>query len=134
MFAAAFGLPSPSSQEFFDSEIVSWVGVALCAAGLGMLLWSLISFGRSFRVGIDVEQPDKLITTGVFGVSRNPIYVAFAFVLIGQFLIFPNWILAVYLCAGVWLLHRQVLREERYLSSHYGEAYRDYCNRVRRYL
>jgi protein-S-isoprenylcysteine O-methyltransferase Ste14 len=34
-----------------------------------------MSFGTSFRVGIDVEHPDKLVTTGIFAVSRNPIYV-----------------------------------------------------------
>jgi protein-S-isoprenylcysteine O-methyltransferase Ste14 len=134
VFAAAFDLPSPSTREFFDSETASWVGVACCGAGLGMILWSLVSFGQSFRVGIDVEHPDKLITTGVFGISRNPIYVAFAFVLIGQFLIFPNWILLTYLCAGIWLFRRQVLREEQYLAGHYGQEYSEYCHRVRRYL
>ena len=91
-------------------------------------------FGRSFRVGIDMEHPDKLITTGVFAFSRNPIYVAFALILIGQFLIFPNWILLVYLAAGVWLFHRQVLREEEYLKKHYGKDYLDYCKQVRRYI
>jgi protein-S-isoprenylcysteine O-methyltransferase Ste14 len=35
---------------------------------------------------------------------------------------------------GTWLFHRQVLREEDYLRRHYGHAYVDYCNRVRRYL
>ena len=49
--------------------------------------------------------------------SRNPIYVAFGMILLGQFLIFPNWLLLIYLAAGVWLFHRQVLREEEYLRS-----------------
>ena len=134
VFAAAFNLPLLSTQEFFHSEIIAWIGVLFCAAGLLLLLWSLISFGKSFRVGIDTEHPDKLITTGVFAFSRNPIYVAFASILLGQFLIFSNWILLIYLCAGIWLFHRQVLREEDYLKKHYGEEYLEYCNRVRRYL
>src|SRR5262249_42190148 len=100
VFAAAFGLPSVSTQRFFHSEAISWVGVFACGAGLTILFLSLVSFGRSFRVGIDVEHPDKLVTTGVFAFSRNPIYVAFAFVLLGQFLVFPNWILLVYFIAG----------------------------------
>ena len=134
VFAHAFNLPSVSTQEFFHSEIIAWVGVFFCLAGLTLLLWSLVSFGQSFRVGIDTEHPDKLITAGVFAFSRNPIYVAFAFILLGQFLIFPNWILLLYLGAGVWLFHRQVLREEDYLKKHYGREYLEYCNRVRRYL
>jgi protein-S-isoprenylcysteine O-methyltransferase Ste14 len=134
VFANAFNLPTVSTQQFFHSEIISWVGVFFCLAGLLLLLWSLVSFGQSFRVGIDTEHPDKLITSGVFAFTRNPIYVAFALILLGQFLIFPNWILLVYMIAGIWLFHRQVLREEEYLRQHYGKEYLEYSNRVRRYV
>jgi len=108
--------------------------LAFCFAGLSLLLWSLISFGNSFQVGIDTSRPDKLVTDGIFANSRNPIYVAFAFILIGQFLIFSNWILLICALAGFWLFHRQVLREEEYLKRNYGEEYAQYCHRVRRYL
>jgi protein-S-isoprenylcysteine O-methyltransferase Ste14 len=134
VFANAFTLPTVSTQDFFHSEMISWVGVFFCLAGLLLLLWSLISFGQSFRVGIDTEHPDELITSGVFAFSRNPIYVAFALILLGQFLIFPNWILLIYMGAGIWLFHRQVLREEDYLKQHYGKEYLAYSNQVRRYL
>lgn len=134
VFAATFNLPTVSRQEFFHAGVISWVGVFFCLAGLSLLLWSLVSFGQSFRVGIDTDHPDKLITTGVFAFSRNPIYVAFAFILLGQFLIFSNWILLVYIGAAIWLFHRQVLREEDYLKKHYGKEYSEYCNRVRRYF
>ncbi len=134
ILAAAFHLPTVSRQEFFHSEILAWIGVLFCLAGLSLLLWSLISFGQSFRVGIDTEHPDKLVTTGVFSFSRNPIYTAFGSILFGQFLIFPNWLLLVYLVAGFWLFHRQVLREEDYLKEHYGKEYLEYCKRVRRYI
>jgi protein-S-isoprenylcysteine O-methyltransferase Ste14 len=134
VFAAAFAWPSLNTQEFFDSEAISWAGVAFCVAGLFALLWSLVSFGRSFRIGIDTDQPEALITSGIFAFSRNPIYVAFAFILIGQFLIFPNWILLLYAVAATWLFHRQVLREEEFLQEHYGQKYLTYRNRVRRYI
>ncbi|CAA9585027.1 MAG: hypothetical protein AVDCRST_MAG86-3372 [uncultured Truepera sp.] len=134
VFAAAFGLPTLSTQRFFWSQTVSWAGAFLCLTGLALLLWSLISFGQSFRVGIDAERPEKLITTGVFAFSRNPIYVAFALILLGQFLISPNWLLLVYAGTGAWLFHRQVLREEAFLTQHYGQEYTAYRNRVKRYF
>jgi protein-S-isoprenylcysteine O-methyltransferase Ste14 len=134
VFAAAFDLPTLGTQELFHSGAVSWVGVLFCLTGLFLLFMSLVSFGKSFRVGIDSDHPDKLVTTGIFAVTRNPIYVAFWFVLLGQFLLFSNWILLVYLVAATWLFHRQVLREEEYLRSHYGHEYAEYCARVRRYL
>ena len=97
IFANAFALPLLSEREIFPSVLVSWFGVFFCLAGLLLLFWSLVSFGKSFRVGIDLDHPDKLITTGAFACSRNPIYVAFACILIGQFLIFSNEILFLYL-------------------------------------
>jgi protein-S-isoprenylcysteine O-methyltransferase Ste14 len=134
VFAAAFHFPTVSRQEFFQSETVGWVGVLLCLAGLILLLLSLVSFGKSFRVGIDQDHPDELVTTGIFGFSRNPIYVAFWIFLFGQFLVFPNWILLVYLIAVAWLFNRQVLREEEFMRNRYGQQYLEYCRRVRRYL
>jgi len=134
LFAAAFHWPNVTTRQFFYSETISWTGVLFCLAGLLLFFWSLISFRRSFRVGIDTDNPDRLITDGIFAYSRNPIYVAFAIVLIGEFLIFSNWITLIYLGAAAWLFHRQVLREEKYLSTHYGQAYVEYCHRVRRYL
>jgi protein-S-isoprenylcysteine O-methyltransferase Ste14 len=134
VFTATFNFPSISTQQFFHSEVISWVGVFFCLAGLALLLWSLVSFGQSFRVGIDTEHPDKLITSGIFALSRNPIYVAFASILLGQFLIFSNWILLGYIGAAMWLFHRQILREEDYLKQHYGNEYLEYCDRVRRYF
>lgn len=133
VFSAAFNVAVISRQEFFQPGVISWVGILFCLLGLVLISWSLVSFGQSFRVGIDTEHPDKLISTGVFAVSRT-MYVAFAAILFGEFLIFPNWILLLYLGAAVWLFHRQVLREEAYLKMHYGNEYSEYCHRVRRYF
>jgi len=134
IFAAAFNWPLVSTQKFFQSEIVGWVGVALCFGGLLILVLSVVSFGKSFRVGIDADRPDELVTKGLFAFSRNPIYVGFALVLVGQFLVFPNWIPLAYLVAGVLLFHRQVLREEEFMREQYGQEYVEYCGRVRRYV
>jgi protein-S-isoprenylcysteine O-methyltransferase Ste14 len=134
VFADAFGWPTVSRQRFFPSGAAGWLGVGFCLAGLLLLFWSLVSFGRSFRVGIDDETPDKLVAGGVFAWSRNPMYVAFWVILLGQFLVFPNGLLLVYLAAATWLFHRQVRREEAYLAQRYGAEYADYCGRVRRYL
>jgi protein-S-isoprenylcysteine O-methyltransferase Ste14 len=134
VFAAAFGWPNVGSRQFFHSAIVAWIGVLFCLAGLLLLLWSVVSFQQSFRIGIDIDRPDRLITDGVFAFSRNPIYVAFVGILIGEFFILPNWIMLAYVVAATWLIHRQVLREEEFLHRHYGQAYADYANRVRRYV
>jgi protein-S-isoprenylcysteine O-methyltransferase Ste14 len=134
VFAAAFDWPLASTQRFFRSTTLAWLGVALCLAGVVVLVISLVSFGKSFRVGIDVDQPGRLVTTGIFAVSRNPIYVGFFVFLVGQFLAFPNWIPLLYLVGGTLLFHRQVLREEEFMRQRYGQGYVEYCGRVRRYV
>ena len=134
IFATAFHLPTLGQQELIRSSIVSWVGVFLCVIGLFLVLLSLVSFGRSFRIGIDEEHPDRLVTTGIFAYTRNPIYVGFGFVLLGEFLVLSNWILLLYMIAGMWLFQRQVLLEEAYMSTRYGQPYLEYCEKVRRYL
>ena len=134
VFAGAFDLPGVGGQTMFSSAAISWAGVFFCAAGLCLMGWSLISFGSSFRIGIDLDGADELVTTGAFGFSRNPIYAAFGLVLAGQFLVSASWVLLVYLGGGIWLFHRQVLREEAFLKGHYGEEYGAYCRRVRRYF
>jgi len=133
LFSSTLNLPKVGT-ELFSNEVASWIGVVLCMIGLLLFLLSLISFGKSFRVGIDEEKPGALITTGIFAISRNPIYVAFGSILFGIFLILPNWILLLYLIAGFWLFNRQVLREEDSLKRIYGNEYVEYCKKVLRYL
>jgi protein-S-isoprenylcysteine O-methyltransferase Ste14 len=134
VIANAFDLPTIKGQEIFHNGIIAWSGVFFCLLGLALVFYSLISFKKSFRVGIDVNVKEGLITTGVFAISRNPMYTSFAFILIGQFLIFPSWILLVYIIAAIWLFQRQILLEEDFLRKHYGKEYLEYCKRVRRYI
>lgn len=133
VFSGAFALPEIGAELFYN-EWVSWAGVGICIMGILFFAYALISFGKSFRVGLDEDQPGELITTGAFSISRNPIYTAFGLVLTGIFLIIPNWIILVYVLAGLWLFNRQILLEEESLRKIYGEKYVAYCNRVRRFL
>lgn len=124
----------PVGTVLFSSKVVSGIGAVFCLLGLVLFLCSLIAFGKSFRVGIDEDHPGELVTSGVFAISRNPIYTAFFFILLGIFLIIPNWLLLLYLVVGFWFINRQVRREEDSLEKTYGEEYKEYRKRVRRYI
>jgi protein-S-isoprenylcysteine O-methyltransferase Ste14 len=134
LFATAFDWPLAITDRFFHSTAVAWFGVALCLGGVLILVFSLVSFGNSFRVGIDVDRPGRLVTTGIFAVSRNPIYVGFFLFLLGQFMVFPSWTTLTALAFATVLFHRQVLREEEFMRQRYGREYDEYCGRVRRYV
>ena len=118
----------------FVLPVLQWVGLGLCIAGLAIFLAALISFGNSWRVGIDPENSNRLVTSGAFSFSRNPIFLFMNIFFIGMFLIHPNlFFLGFALCFAIGI-HRQILNEEKFLRAKFGREYLDYCNKVRRYI
>jgi len=104
------------------------IGIAIVAAGIG-------NFSRA-ATPVPSNQPVRaLVTTGIHGWSRNPIYV-------GMFLLYGGigvaagspWIMLLALPLAITLRYAVVAREEAYLERRFGEAYRDYKARVRRWL
>ena len=136
VLANTFGLPmwEPLIKPFWETVIPGWAGLTLCGLAIIGFVLTLASFGDSFRVGIDEETPDKLVTTGMFSISRNPIYVCFLLFFTGLFLIHRNIVIAAAVILFALAIHRQILREEKFLKSHYGAEYEAYCKKVRRYL
>ena len=136
VIARTFGLPisDEAIRPFWTSEIPGWFGLALCAVAIAGFILTLVSFGDSFRLGIDINTPDKLITTGMFAVSRNLIYVCFLLFFTGLFLVHRNVVIAAAVVLFAMAIHRQVLREEVFLKGHYGTEYEAYFRKVRRYL
>ena len=134
--ANTFGLPmwSVLIRPFWNSTTPGWAGLALCVIAVVGFAFTLASFGDSFRVGIDENKPDKLVTSGMFRLSRNPIYVCFLFFFVGMFIIHRNIVIAIAVVLFALAIHRQVLREEKFLNSHYGEEYKAYRKKVRRYF
>ena len=133
VIAFTFGFPMVGNQ-LWDVTIISYIGLLLVLLAPMLFIWGLISFGASFRVGVDDKHAGELVTSGAFAISRNPLYVAFFMMLCGVFMVFPTWIFFVYMLAGFWLIDRQVCREENALRELYGKEYETYCVRVRRYL
>jgi len=136
VLAPGFGWPmwAPVVAGWWTSDIPGWIGAVLCWLAVAGLAWALASFGESFRVGIDEREPGGLITTGAFAHSRNPVYTCFVAFLAGLFLAQHNAVTAVVLVAVAAVMHRQVLREEKFLRAHYGDEFAAYAATVRRYL
>ncbi len=118
-----------------------WTGAGMAAAGclamlLGLALFAgaLVSFGASWRIGIDRNRPgQQLVTAGVFGRSRNPIFVAVDLFFLGSLLVWGNLFFLLLFLAAFGGIHYQILQEERFLHEQYAEEYVRYQQRVRRY-
>jgi protein-S-isoprenylcysteine O-methyltransferase Ste14 len=129
-------LPFPAvlTKLFIKVDVLNIIAITICTVSLIWFGVTLKTFGKSFRVGIDENTNDKLVTNGTFSISRNPIYMAFIAFFIGIFTAYPNIITSIFLVLLVMAVHRQILREEKFLKSHYGEEYDEYCRKVRRYI
>ncbi|MDR2855620.1 MAG: isoprenylcysteine carboxylmethyltransferase family protein [Methanomicrobiales archaeon] len=136
VLAGTFGLPiwDVLIHPLFTGDHLGWIGLTLCLIATACFILTLVSFGDSFRVGIDTNKPSNLITGGMFAISRNPIYVCFLLFLTGLFFIHANIVIAVMGILFVLAIHRQILREEKFLGEHYGAEYEAYCKKVRRYV
>ena len=75
-----------------------------------------------------------LVTDGIFGWLRNPMYVGLAFLVSGLGIAFASdWTLVMLVVAALVIHFGVVKREERYLEAKFGDAYRQYKARVPRY-
>ena len=85
---------------------------------------------------IDPSLPTTaIVQSSPFGYSRNPLYCALTLLYLGLTLAFNTWWGIVVLVPLLIVMHRGVvLREERYLEQKFGETYRQYRSKVRRYL
>src|SRR5262245_60104221 len=110
------------------------LGAALAGIGLATFVLAFLSFGNSWRIGIDRKTPGILITGGIFGVTRNPIYVGFHFYFFGIFLLNATWFFLIFALLAALAVHFQILREEAFLRDKYGEEFAAYCRRTARYI
>jgi protein-S-isoprenylcysteine O-methyltransferase Ste14 len=100
-------------------------------------VWTVIAQGHmknSWRIGIDNETKTELVTSGLFSVSRNPIFFGMTLSLAGLFLTTPNALTAIFLIVGHILIQIQIRLEEEFLTNQHGQKYLNYKQQVRRLI
>ena len=130
----------PSLYRF--SLPIDWLEMfAIRIAGLVLLvlslLWTVIAqaqMGDSWRIGVDSDNKTALVEAGVFGFSRNPIFLGMMATLFGLFLVIPSGITLLTFVLGMVTIGVQVRLEEEHLSKMHGETYAEFCRRVRRWI
>ena len=82
-----------------------------------------------------VSPATAIVSSGPYRISRNPMYVGMAALLLGLSLILGSYVLLLGLVLFIFVVHfAVVLPEERYLESLHGDTYRQYKQSVRRWL
>jgi protein-S-isoprenylcysteine O-methyltransferase Ste14 len=132
----ALNVPMPGiiSNILINIFWLKYAGILFCYIGLIIFLMALISFGKSWRIGIDEGNSNELITTGMFKYSRNPIFLFMDLYFMGITLVYPNMVFIVVAIGMITGIHLQILREEKFLLNKFGEEYIQYKKQTRRYL
>jgi protein-S-isoprenylcysteine O-methyltransferase Ste14 len=107
---------------------MNWFYIGLVIFGFGVLLClvSIINFARPAENGINFN--------GLYRISRNPMYVAYFIYFLGCVVLTQSMLLFAILIIFQISAHWIILSEERWCIKKFGDVYKNYMNKVRRYI
>ncbi len=120
-----------------DSSLWQKLGLLIIFLAIFTDGFSLIQFFRAHTTinPLHPEKTEKLVTTGMYAISRNPMYCGLLYLLIGWGLVLgsvsPFMMLPVFV---IVITRLQIIPEEAILEVKFGQQYRDYKNTVRRWF
>jgi protein-S-isoprenylcysteine O-methyltransferase Ste14 len=131
-FSVRFGapLPGPSVPRHL-------LGMTIALLGVAIIVSARMSFsGRETTFSpLHPSRATTLVTDGVFGFTRNPMYLGTWMALLGVGIMFGSWYaVGLSLVYVVWIDRLQIVPEERLLAAGFGEEYEAYRRTVRRWI
>ncbi|MBW2938046.1 isoprenylcysteine carboxylmethyltransferase family protein [Aureisphaera sp. CAU 1614] len=117
-------------------QLHHYIGTIVFLIGFVIMIWCIISFAVKGRGTLSPIDPTKrLVVAGLYKFSRNPMYVGVTLILIGESAYFQSvelWIYALFVFITFNIF--AILIEEPRLRKDFGEDYKRYCEKVRRWI
>ena len=110
------------------------LGFILAMTGSFFFIMAVIAMKDSWRAGIDSSQNTSLMTDGILRFSRNPAFLGFDLFYIGIALMLPSILMVIIVIVALFVFHLQILEEEKFLTTIFGDDYLTYKQKVRRYF
>lgn len=126
---------APASS--WESEHLRFLGTTFMAIGVSFDVWSLVGFVKSKTTinPINPEKASQLVTDDLYRITRNPMYLGMALILVGWAIYLGGLSSFLLIPVFVYLLTKyQIIPEERILENLFGEEYLHYKSRVRRWI
>lgn len=125
----------PISDILFHQTAIKVLGVIFLMAALYFLVRSLRQFFLTKNTLILIKPASSLQITGIYRITRNPMYVGLAILYLGITCFIGNWWNVILFPLLFIIVQAYIIkREERYLELEFGEQYNDYKETVRRWL
>ncbi len=135
--AAMWGVAKFLTPIPLDSALRIGLLFALNVTALIFGLGGIIAFRRARTTinPVQIEQASRVVTGGIYRVTRNPMYVGLTMLLTAWAVrLAVPWTLLGPVMFALFIHHFQILPEERAMSAKFGNAYEDYRKRVRRWI
>ena len=133
LIQAAVHVLIPSAQVIPRSW--DFLGILIVIGGFAVVVVAAQQFKRAGTTVKPFEDSTALVTSGVFAVSRNPMYLGMVVVLVGVAMGLGSLVSLLVPFVFAWMLEIRFIRpEERRLAQLFGEPYSEYTQRVRRWL
>lgn len=129
-------------SEFFPDLTISWqprIAVAAIIGFVGLILdiLGLLAFRRASTTvnPLCPERTNVVVHSGIYSITRNPMYLGLALMLLGFCVYLGNPLsLIVIIAFIIYITHYQILPEERVLIRKFGKSYQEYLNKVNRWI
>ncbi len=135
--AGAVGLQRvvPLAWPGVGDGAASLVGLGFGVAGLAIIIWAGLTLRRHRTTILPHAGASALVTDGPYRWRRHPIYIADVFLLFGAAEVTRNvwFVILAFVFAGLVTI-LQIIPEERHLEAKFGDAWRDYAARTRRWI
>lgn len=121
----------------FKFPNIEIIGVFILLAGLVTAFLGYLLF-KKYKTTVNPINPEEttiLVTTGIFSITRNPMYLGLFFVICSTVLFFGSWFGIIILMFFVWYINKfQIIPEEETMEKKFGNKYNEYKKNVRRWI
>ena len=121
----------------FKFPNIEIIGVFILLAGLVTAFLGYLLF-KKYKTTVNPINPEEttiLVTTGIFSITRNPMYLGLFFVICSTVLFFGSWFGIIILMFFVWYINKfQIIPEEETMKKKFGNKYNEYKKNVRRWI
>lgn len=131
LFYVVSGQPAFADYQFHPAQ--GGLGIVVLIAALVLFRLTHKQLGRNWSVSLETRTQHMLVTGGLYGYVRHPMYSSFLLSAIAQVLLLPNWIAGPAGLVGIGVLFfYRVEREEGLMMETFGDQYRAYMQRTAR--
>lgn len=125
----------PVADSLFHTPTIKIAGILLILIALYIAFRSLRQFFQSKNTLILIKPASSLQTSGIYRISRNPMYLGLGILYLGLSCFIGNWWNIILLPLLFFIIQEYIIkREEKYLELEFGQLYTEYQKKVRRWL